>query len=314
VAADGFAAHLEAFLAELRVRRFSTEYMTRLSNFLPRFFAFLADIGIHDPRDVQEAHLVAFARSLERATTRFHGTPLAPVTRSNYLRAVRRFFASLEEQGALLRDPAAELPVPRPCHLPRMVLTARQAARLMNTPSPWTTIGRRDQALLEVLYGCGLRRGECSRLDVSDADLQRGALLVSNGKGKRDRLTPLAGRAAKALDSYLEESRPEILKDPQEKALFLSCATATRGRRLSCSGLSRVVSRHAKAAGLPHVHPHALRHTCATHVLRGGADLKHVQELLGHKSIASTTIYTRVNLSDLLAVIDRCHPRERRRR
>lgn len=311
--ADSFAACLGAFVEDLRVRRYSPASARLLKNSLPRLFAFLADQGVRDPRAVNEAHLVSFARALERARAPHHQTPLTPMTRRNYLRAVRGFFTFLERRGVLLHNPAAELPIPKPHYLPRRVLTVRQAARLMTAPSPWTHLGQRERAILEVLYGSGIRRGECMRLDVSDVDLVQGTLLVKDSKGKRDRLVPLPGRAAAAIDVYLRESRPEILKDPSEKALFLSYTTGSRGKRLSAGALSRIVAKHAKAATLPHVHPHALRHTCATHVLQGGADLKHVQELLGHRSICSTVTYTRVGVRDLLDVFQRAHPRERQR-
>ena len=311
--ADTFAAQLGAFTEDLRVRRYSLASERRALSTLPRLFAFLADAGVASPRDVTEAQLVSFARSLEEARTQHHQTPLTPMTRRNHIHTVRRFFSFLVRRGVLLHDPAAELPLPAPDYLPRRVLTVRQAARLMTAPSSWTRLGQRERAILEVLYGSGIRRGECARLDVSDVDLVQATLLVKDSKGKRDRLVPLPGRAAAAIDVYLQESRPEILKDPCEKALFLSYTTASRGRRLSVSALARIVAKHAVAAKLPHVHPHALRHTCATHVLQGGADLKHVQELLGHRSIASTTTYTRVGVRDLLEVFERAHPRERRR-
>jgi integrase/recombinase XerD len=312
--ADTFAAHLDAFIQELRVKRYSVASERRALATLPRLFAFLADQGARGPRDVNEAHLTAFVRSLEEARTRHHDTPLAPMTRRSHIHTVRRFFSFLIRRGVLLHDPAAALPLPAPDYLPRTVLTVRQAARLMTAPSPWTHLGQRERAILEVLYGSGIRRGECARLDVSDVDLVQGTLLVKDSKGKRDRLVPLPGRAAFAIDVYLRESRPELLRDPREAALFLSYATGSRGRRLTAGALGRIVAKHAKAATLPHVHPHALRHTCATHVLQGGADLKHVQELLGHRSISSTVTYTRVGVRDLLDVFERAHPRERKRR
>jgi integrase/recombinase XerD len=311
-AAEGFALHLGAFLQDLR--HYSEASRRRALAALPRLFAFLEEHGVHEPRAVNEAHLAAFARFLEEAKARRRETPLTPMTRRNHIDTVRRFFAFLARRGVLLCNPAAELVLPRPDHLPRLVLAPSQAARLVTAPSAVTTLGKRERALLEVLYGCAIRRGECVRLDVADVDLLQGTLLVRDTKGKQDRLVPLPGRAAAAVDLYLTESRPELLKDPREQALFLSFTTGSRGSRLSASAINRVLAKHAKAMRLPHVHPHALRHACATHVLQGGADLKHVQELLGHRSISSTVIYTRVGIRDLLSVLDRAHPRERRRR
>ncbi|MGH9319151.1 MAG: tyrosine-type recombinase/integrase, partial [Vicinamibacteria bacterium] len=180
--------------------------------------------------------------------------------------------------------------------LPRRVLTKAEARRLVNAPSRSSVQGQRDRAILEVLYGTGLRRGECLRLDVTDVDLAQELLLVRSGKGKKDRMVPLTRQAASALDLYLREGRPELVKDSLELALFLS----KYGLRLSPTRLSELLSQHAQAARIEGtVFPHALRHAYATHLLKGKASIRHVQELLGHQSLQSTAIYTRVNIEDL---------------
>ena len=142
---------------------------------------------------------------------------------------------------------------------------------------------------------------------MTDVDLGQALLFVRDGKGKKDRIVPLAVRAALALVAYLCDGRPEIAKDAREAALFLS----TLGRRLSRTQLHAMLRTHADAARLSHVSPHALRHAYATHLLRGGASVRHVQELLGHRSLQTTALYTRVDVEDLRRVIDRAHPRER---
>jgi len=184
---------------------------------------------------------------------------------------------------------------------------------LMTAPSSSSWRGKRDRALLELLYGTGIRRGECVRLDVTDVDLQQGRLLIRNTKGKRDRIVPLAGRAAEALDLYVREVRPQLLQDPGERALFLS-RYRKRAGRLADVTLAVLVRKHAAAAAIARVHPHLLRHCCATHLLRHGADVRHVQELLGHQRLKTTALYTRVSTKELLEVLDRCHPRDRRNR
>lgn len=268
---------------------------------------------IEDPRDVREEHLVAFAHELKRRQGR-RGVMLSPATQAHYIRTAAAFFTFLAKRGTLLQDPAAEITVPEFERLPRAVLTTVQAARLMNAPSPYSQLGKRDRAILELLYGAGLRREECVRLDVTDVDLQQARLLIRNGKGRQDRVVPIPGRALVALECYLVEVRPEYIADPRERALFIGLGHRGRGGRLSANGVYKVVVDAARHAGLGHVHPHVLRHTCATHVLQGGADVRHVQELLGHRGLRSTQIYTRVNAADLKAAIERCHPRERKRR
>jgi integrase/recombinase XerD len=208
-------------------------------------------------------------------------------------------------QRLILLDPTAELVVPKASPLPRAVLSLTQARRLMNAPDPNTVLGRRDRAILELLYGTGIRLSECARLDLSDLDLSRGLLLVRDGKGRRDRYVPVTGRATVALDVYLRESRGELVKRA-EAALFLS----RQARRLSRVRLPRLVKEHGRRTRVE-ISTHSLRHACATHLLRGGADIRHVQALLGHRQLESTAIYTRVEVQDLREVLRRCHPRER---
>lgn len=179
----------------------------------------------------------------------------------------------------------------------------------MANPSTFTARGKRDRAILELLYGTAIRVGECERLDLRDVDLTRGLLSVRCGKGRKDRVVPIVGRAAAAVDLYLRESRSLLLKDPREQALFIS----NRGTRLRVQRIQDLVRTNAKAAGLDiRVTPHTLRHGCATHLLQGGASVRHVQQLLGHASIQTTALYTKVEAGDLARVIGRAHPRERR--
>ena len=247
---------------------------------------------------MREEQLVRYARRLA-----VHSLS----TQAVYLGAVKRFFSFLERRGVLLRNPASELRAPRVERLPRRPLSVAQARQLFEAPAG-SRVERRDRAILELLYGTGIRRGECLRLDLMDLDLAEAALFIRDGKERKDRLVPVPGRARQALDVYLTGVRPELMKDPGEGALFLT----TRGTRVSQSLLDLVVRRRARAAGLPRpVSPHVLRHSCATHLLRGGAGVRQVQELLGRRSLQTTALYTRVEVEDLRAVIRRCHPRER---
>jgi integrase/recombinase XerD len=258
----------------------------------------LREEEIQDLKGVTEEQLVRFAGTL---------TGLSHQTRATHLGAVKRFFSFLAKRGVLLRDPARELRLPYVARLPRRPLSQSEARQLV-TASARSPVERRDRAILELLYGTGIRRGEFLRLDAMDADLGEETLFIRDGKGRRDRLVPLPGRAKDALDVYLCRARPELLKTAGEDALFLT----THGNRMSESLLDLVVRRRARSAGLRRpVSPHVLRHSCATHLLRGGADVRQVQELLGHQSLQTTALYTRVDVEDLQAAIRRCHPRER---
>jgi integrase/recombinase XerD len=301
---------LQAYLKELRGAHLSISLQRRAQLVLPRLFSHLRAERVRDLRQVTRAHLAGYARSLRAYTTK-RGQPLTHGSRVAFLCAIKRFFAHLARRSVLFADPARELPLPREQRLPRSVLSEAEARRLMAEPSPWSITGKRDRALLEVLYGTGIRIGECRRLELTDYDPARMTLLIRDGKGRKDRVVPVPVRAALALDLYLSEARGELVKRHRETAIFLS----KYGRPVSKSLLEVIVQRYAQAAGIQAaVSPHTLRHTCATHLLQGGADVRHVQELLGHKRINTTALYTRVALSDLREVIRCAHPREVRRR
>jgi integrase/recombinase XerD len=309
VATDQGARDFEPVLrAYLRVRRAQGFTWPSTGASLHRLFRHLERAGVDDLRQVREAHLVSFVRRLQQSKGRA-GERLSPWTVSNYVNSVRVFFAYLAERGVIFCSPARELPLPQGNHLPHAVLTPEQARRLVETPSPLPFLTERNRAILELFYATGIRVNECARLDVSDVDLALARMVVRTGKGRKDRIVPLYGRAAAAIEIYLRDVRPRMVGGPSEAALFVT----QQGRRIGTEGLQLVVARAALAAGIRGpVHPHALRHSCATHLLKGGADIRHVQALLGHRSSRTTAKYTRVEASDLREVIARCHPRERR--
>ena len=235
-------------------------------------------------------------------------------TQGARLSAMRSFMRDLVRTEDLAHDPASTLALPRRRHtLPRVILTKREVARLLAAPDRMTPLGRRDRAMMEVLYATGIRNAELRVLQVSDLDLARGVAEIRNGKNGKDRIVPLGRAAGAMVRDYLEETRPHLLgrRGPgsaPEDTVFLS----KTGRPLLTLGVIEPVRRHARRAGLRKpVTPHVLRHSCATHMLQGGADLRHIQVLLGHGSVATTQIYTQVEVTDLKAVHRRCHPRER---
>jgi integrase/recombinase XerD len=280
----------ERFFQSLRAASESTQERAR--RVLPLLVAHLGD----DVRGVTEADLATFTKTLSER-------PLAPATRSATLSMVRRFFSFLYRNGDILTNPALSLALPRVKRLPRSVLSGAAAARLMAAPFSGTAIGLRDRAILELLYGSGLRLNEAVRVDVQDLDLSRRVLLIRNGKGRKDRVVPVTGRAVAALELYLRQAWPELSKG-ETSALFLN----RFGQRLGGQGLRVRVKWYAKAIG-ERVTPHGLRHACATHLLRGRASIRHVQALLGHKDMATTALYSRVAIEDLRELVGRLHPR-----
>jgi len=300
-------ATLDALRNDLSRRFYSESLQSHVSEALVRFFAFLEARRISDLRSVRQEHVTAYARDLARATSA-RGKPYAVSTQRWHLQSVRRLFGFLEREGVLLHNPALDLELPSWRLLPRAVINQDQAKRLVAHPDPHTSRGKRSRAILELLYGTGIRVSECERLDVSDVDLAQGVLFVRDGKGRKDRVVPVLGRAADALDVYLCDARPVLMKDPAERALFL-----TRfGTRVRTKSIRYLVLMNRKGAEIPlPVTPHGLRHACATHLVKNIADVRHVQKLLGHQSLTSTQIYTDVAAADLARMLEKAHPRER---
>lgn len=302
-----FEQALTALLDELRVRWYSKQLHKQVRIVLLRFFAFLRAKRVRDLRAVSEAHVIEYARVVAGTKTK-KGTLYTAATQRSYMMTVQRLFRYLERQGVILQDPTLNLVLPSWKKLPKAVLNQAHARRLIANPDTLTPRGKRDRALLELLYGTAIRVGECERLDLRDLDLARAQLMIRSGKGRKDRVVPVVGRAAAALDVYLRESRPELVKDPRQGALFIT----SWGTRLNTKRIQDLVRTNAKAAGLDiRVTPHTLRHGCATHLLQGGADVRHVQKLLGHSSVQTTAIYTHVDTKDLARVMEKAHPRER---
>jgi site-specific recombinase XerD len=261
--------------------------------------------------------LAAYARWLEergttveratRADVRAYASALgarglAAASRARTLSAIRTLHRRLHATGRTPEDPAAELPGPRrPRRLPSAP-TAADVARLLDAPWRAGPLDLRDRALLELLYGCGLRAAEACALDLGDVGERE---VRVRGKGAKLRLVPLGEPAHDAVTAWLARGRPELVDAGAGEALLLT----RRGRRLDPSTVRRALERRLHAVGLPPFSPHALRHAFATHLLENGGDLRAIQELLGHASLASTEIYTRVSIPHLRRAHALAHPR-----
>ena len=230
---------------------------------------------------------------------------LARASVARKLAAVRSFNDHLTRTGAAPQTPAELLPMPKKeSRLPR-VLAPDDIARLLDRIPASGPLEVRDRAMLEVTYACGLRAEEIINLDDDSVDFDSEALRVT-GKGSKTRIVPMGEPAQRALDRYLRQARPALANDRAEPALFLS----RRGRRLSPSDVRRRLDRWVREAAVAgHVSPHTLRHSFATHLLEGGADLRSIQELLGHSSVSTTQVYTRVEPGRLTRQYARSHPR-----
>jgi site-specific recombinase XerD len=244
-------------------------------------------------------------RLLRGYAVRLSNRGAAPRTLARKLASTRAFFRSMVEHGDMESNPADLLPAPKlPSALPRTI-APRDVASLLDRIPATTPLEMRDRALFEMAYSSGLRAEELVNLDVGSVDFDREQVRVE-GKGGKTRFVPAGEPALAALGRYLERARPALAGSAGDPALFLSKS----GRRLSTSDVRRRLrmwARHAAAQGA--VHPHALRHSFATHLLEGGADLRAIQELLGHASISTTQVYTRVESARLRAAYLRSHPR-----
>lgn len=263
---------------------------------------FLQEIGITDPREVMTDDIEAFVAWL-RATTSVHGRPYAPSSVARIVVAVRGFHRFLAREGLVGEDASAGVGAPRAERALPKALSVGDVERLLGSPVGEDPRALRDRAMLELLYGAGLRITELISLDVDDLDDSERLVRVT-GKGDKQRLVPYGEVAGRALDRWLVTGRPALTAgDP---ALFVNA----RGSRLSRQGVWKIVRHHAERVGLgDRVSPHTLRHSFATHLLDGGADVRAVQELLGHASVTTTQVYTLVSRQALREVYERAHPR-----
>lgn len=275
---------------------------------LTRYARFVRAQGLADPRSIAEAHVVDYVAWLRTGDDEHIALSSASTART--IVAVRGFHRFLLREGLVDVDVAAAVKPPRPAkRLPKALPIEDIEALLAAAGAPGTTLARRDVAMLEFLYGTGARISEAVGLDIDDLDFDAGSVLL-RGKGSKQRIVPLGSYAQAALRDYLAGARPALLSATGSgAAVFLNA----RGGRLSRQSAWTVLSRAATRAGISAaVSPHTLRHSFATHLLDGGADVRVVQDLLGHASVTTTQIYTLVTIEKLREIYATAHPRARR--
>lgn len=300
----------EKFKAHLLVRNFSGKTLETYGYGMRKFFRYLREMGLTDlaaltPSDIRDYQI--HVMEAVNAKGGLNGVR----TNNTHLQAVKTFFSVMRQEGYLVGDPARDVPFAKvPQTLPRSVLTKEEMRKLLDAPDTGTAVGYRDRAMLEVLYSTGLRRSELLALRPDDVDTQDGYLRVNQGKGGKDRVVPLGKVAGKYVENYLKVIRPQLLKGQVCPFLFLN----QYGEPMGKDALTQLVHKHARAAGLTkRVTPHTFRHTCATLMMKNKANLRHVQELLGHGSLETTQVYTQVSAVDLKEAHQKFHPRERER-
>ncbi|OUO90104.1 recombinase XerD [Gordonibacter sp. An230] len=290
------------YLVHLRIERGCSPLTAQAYRVdLADFSSFLDGRGVARLADVDRETVVDYEADLiER------GYAASSIDRR--VSAIKGLYRFLVREGFVRHSPAVTLQLPKaPERLPD-VLSVSQMDDLLSSPVERAPIPLRNRALLEVLYGCGLRASECTGLDVPDAALDEGYLRVV-GKGGKERIAPISGAALQALAEYLAEGRPELVRPCAKpvSAVFLNA----RGGRLSRQSVHAVVAEAGRSIGVANLHPHTLRHSFATHMLEGGADLRVIQEILGHADISTTQVYTHVGRAHLREEYLSAHPRAR---
>ena len=287
------------YLSYLRVERGSSPLTIEAYGAdLADYQLFLEECGISDPNRIDRDAIVAYEADLAE-----RGYAVTSVDR--HISVLKSFHRFCMREGFAQDNPASTVRLPKPPEKLPDVLTIDQVTRLLDQMAGDSPAQLRDSAILEVLYGCGLRVSECVGLDLSDCVLQEGYLRVV-GKGSKERISPISGMALQALVDYLEQGRGELVKPMRPcAAVFLN----SRGLRLSRQSIHAIVAKAGRAIGVTDLHPHTLRHSFATHMLEGGADLRVIQEILGHSDISTTQIYTHVNRSHIREEYLSAHPR-----
>jgi integrase/recombinase XerD len=303
--ARGFGALATAYLEALLVLNYSEKTVESRAHHLREFIKWCIERSLARPVEVTKPILERYQRHLYHHRKK-NGQPLSFRSQHGCLVPVRAFFKWLCRQNHLLANPAADLDLPRAeKRLPRHVLTASEAERVLALPDEAEPLGLRDRAILEAFYSTGMRRMELLGLKLYDLDAERGTVFIRQGKGKKDRMIPMGERAFAWVGRYLEEARPSLALTPDEGIVFLTNV----GLAFEPNRLTQLVRDYVDAADIGKTGAcHLFRHTCATLMLEGGADIRFIQQLLGHEKLETTQIYAQVSIRMLKEVHARTHP------
>jgi integrase/recombinase XerD len=301
----GLYCWMMRYLEAMRVKNYSERTVENRESYLGFFILWCEARSITRPQEVTKPIIDRYQRHL------FHmrkpsGKPLSFSAQIARLVPVRGFFKWLTRQNVLLWNPASEIELPKQeKRLPKHVLTADDAESVMLVPNVVDPIGLRDRAILETFYSTGIRRMELINLTVFDIDQDRGTLMVRQGKGKKDRMVPIGERAVTWIGKYIDAARPQLVLPPDPGTLFVT----QEGDEISPHRMTQLVRTYIRAADIGKTGScHLFRHTCATLMLEGGADIRYIQEMLGHVELSTTQIYTQVSIRKLKAVHTLTHP------
>jgi integrase/recombinase XerD len=305
-----FDAFKEKYRQHLTVIHYAPETIKRYIYFLNRFFAWLEALGVTEISGVTKDTVQDYQAHLYE-TVNSRGEPNSVFHQNNTLKAVKGLFRFLAEQNYLVSDPSRDVSYARtPKRLPRSILTGPEAKKVIHAPNTKTATGYRDRAIIEVFYSTGIRRNELINLELADVDYHEGLVRVNSGKGNKDRVVPIGKIACRYIENYVKAVRPMLVKNPTNNHLFITI----KGNTLAHTVPGQAIRRSNRRAKIKkNITPHTFRHTCATLMLKNKANIRHIQELLGHATLGSTQVYTSVTITDLKEVHSKCHPREKDR-
>jgi integrase/recombinase XerD len=303
---DSLTRHMLRYLAFMGARGNSPHTVSGSRVALSRFIRWCETRSLTRPNQIDRATVERYQQHLFHHR-KVNGEPLSGRAQQHLLIPLRLWFHWMVKQGRLLYSPAAEMELPKAVRrLPQVILSAQEAEAVLAVPDVRTPVGLRNRAILETLYSTGIRRTELTRLLVMDVDRERGTVMIREGKGKKDRVVPIGERALAWVAVYRDRARPELLGlSDDDGTLFLS----EQGRRLPPNTLTKIAADHVMAAGITKGGAcHLFRHSMATLMLENGADTRYIQAMLGHASLETTQIYTKVSIRALKAIHTATHP------
>lgn len=302
---QGMAVMMDKFLEWMRVTNYSERTVENRQLYLSYFIIWAEDRGLTRPTEITKPILERYQRYLYHYRKK-NGQPLSFRSQHSRLVPVRAWFKWLTKNNHILYNPASELELPKlERRLPKHVLTIREAETVLAVVNLADPLGVRDRAILEVLYSTGIRRMEVINLKLYDVDVDRGTLMVRQGKGKKDRMVPIGDRALAWIDRYLIDVRPRLIVDPNDTTLFLTHL----GEGFTTNRLTQMVREYVDAADIgKRGSCHLFRHTMATLMLENGADVRFIQAMLGHAKLETTQIYTQVSIRKLKEIHEATHP------
>jgi len=302
---DNMADYTEEYLQWLAVMNYTEDTIEGRRYALKVFLGWARERDLICACDMTKPILESYMRFLHRFR-KPNGKPLGYSTQRGRISAVRDFFRWLCRQNYILYNPASELEMPRPeKRLPDDPISLQQVESILSVPDLSEPLGVRDRSIMELLYSTGMRRLEAVNLELTDLNCDKQTIHIRQGKGHKDRIIPVGDRALTWLERYLEDIRPQLVISISQAALYLS----SYGEAFNPDVLSRKVARYVKKADIGRSGScHMFRHACATHMLENGADIRIIQQLLGHEKLETTQIYTEVSITQLQEVHKRTHP------